>query len=287
MYYYYVQFPRIPGFHPTPGHATPPLDKHRHSSETLIINSSKTLTDMMFWQPPNLSFSSVFQATFVKQPINPVLIPTGGATPMRFLLISDTALGSTATAATSIARFISALQRTIQSERITHVVHLGNLVRGDARSPMELFETLLGALEGLSIPIWLIGSNSDRELFGRVSGGNRRGKVTMVQELAIVMELPAGNRVFLTYDLGNDIGVTDQFAWSFVTWLKENARSAIGDEDWLLVGQCKTQFLSADGRIGCVGVFAPDPPIWSCAVLSIGGGVEIEIKSDISFILES
>jgi predicted phosphodiesterase len=238
-------------------------------------------SSMFFWQPPSLNFAQTFQATFVKIPINPVSIPVDGRKPARILVLSDTALGGMPNPSVGVTGFISALERVIKAEQITHVVHIGDLVKFDAPSPLQLLESVLAQLGKLPVPVWLLGGNDDRDFLRQLTGGDRRGSVTIVREIAIVVPLPTGNRVFLAHDLGNTYRVVDQFAWGFVAWLKQNAAHAIANEDWLLVGHCHTQFLSTESRIGCVGSFSPDPPVWSYAVLSIAGEVNIEMKSEL------
>jgi calcineurin-like phosphoesterase family protein len=219
--------------------------------------------------------------SFVKNTINPISIPFDRSKPSKFLLISETQLGMGSNTDKSVTQFITTLQRVIQTEKITHVVHLGDLVKIETSSPLQLLESVLTLLSQLPVPVWLLGGNNDREFLSQLTGGDRRGPVTIVKELAIVVDLPTGNRVWLTHDLGNNFRVRDQFAWSFGFWLKECASDLIKMDDWLLLGHCHGQFLSPESRIGNVGVFSPDSAVWTYTLLSIDDGVEIELRADI------
>jgi hypothetical protein len=230
--------------------------------------------------PFDLPFGQIFQAVFTQVPIRPVTIGPSGPKPRRILLIANTNLGANSPQAAKLSTFVSALSGLVRSEQITHIVHLGNLVDRGAPNSLHLLDSAIAELGKLRVPTWLLGGDGDRELIGHLTGGNRRGSVTIVREIAIVVELSGGRKLWLTHDLGNPHPVTDQFAWSYAWWLKENAAQEIQKEDWLIIGHCRTQLLSAGALIGAVGQFAPGASTATWTVVSDSGRVSIQHKSD-------
>jgi hypothetical protein len=230
--------------------------------------------------PFDLPFQPIFKAQYTPVPISPMTISSSVPGRRRILLISDTLLGAGSQPAAKLATFISALSSVIKADQITHVIHLGNLVDKDAPNSLRLLDSVINELVKLRVPTWLLGGDRDRDVFARLTGGNRRGSVTIVRQVALIVELTGGRKLWLTHDLGNPYPVTDQFAWSYAFWLKENAAGTIQKEDWLLIGHCHTQFLSTGPLIGAVGQFAPGAGAATWTVVVDGERLSIEHKSE-------
>jgi hypothetical protein len=74
--------------------------------------------------------------------------------------------------------------------------------------------------------------------------------------------------------------MTDQFTWSYVCWLRSSAGREIESGDWLFVGHCRTQLLSARARIATVGEFAPGGGAGTWMIVADKGRLSIEHQSE-------
>jgi predicted phosphodiesterase len=214
-------------------------------------------------QFPNLTFPAIFQAPLVTQGFSPLILTVPRTPPSRILLLSDTHLGASGPIESEKTRFISELAALIARERITHVFHLGDLVNGTFPNGAPHVSDVLSRMEGLDIPVTLIGGNHDREY---VAACTRplSPLIRVVKHLAIRLDFPPatggvnGQRIFLAHDLGNNYRVRDQFTYLFLHWLKTSYPKVIREQDWLLMGHCHMGFLSTTSKLGCVGQFSPE-----------------------------
>jgi calcineurin-like phosphoesterase family protein len=157
----------------------------------------------------------------------------------------------------------SLLCGVIAAERVTHVVHLGDLVDCGLQSAESHLQQVLDELATLPVPIWLIGGNHGRNFFEFV--GRR--------------EHPAKQMVSVSSWRTTWVMIT---GFPFVHWIKEAVSPAIDPKvDWLVTGHCHIQFISTECKIACVGQFSPEINAYSYAVLEVGETVALFIKSSI------
>jgi predicted phosphodiesterase len=241
------------------------------------------ISDQMVYTPRGPAFGEQFRCTPVLPytPINPVVIPFSGS-PMRVLLVSDSHIGASADAHQSIAQYLAVLSTLIQSERPTHLVHLGDMIHGPLSLDVGagLVSEVVTGLDLLRIPTWIIGGNHDRE-FVAAAAWPETEFVHRVTELAMVINLPGKNppeRVFLSHDMGNNYKVWDESTYSYLAWVKEAFKTWIKPTDWLVTGHCRTMFLSFDSRLGCVGQFAPEIKAYGYTMLEIGTSMSFNLR---------
>ena len=215
----------------------------------------------------NANFGQIFQCPLVNQTVTAFPMPIDKGREMRILLISDTHLGATGELKEGLAYYMSVLSELVKSEGITHICHLGDLVDGTLSNGSAVLAIVLKQMATLKIPVFAIGGNHDREFFA----GLRMDKdpyVTPLSDLAILVE--AGpDRVFLAHDLGNNYRVRDQFAFSFVSWIKNGCQKHIKPTDWLVTGHTHTGLISHASRVACVGQFSPPIDAYGYGLLEV------------------
>jgi predicted phosphodiesterase len=258
-----------------------PIQKIAKEGIRFSVGELATMMDHRF------TYSAVFQCEIVNRKVTSFSIPVTRKPGMRILLISDTHIGGTRQPVASSKRlFITALNSVIQSEKATHVIHLGDLIDCEVAAPEAHLADVLSQLAALPVPIWLIGGNHDREWI-TPAAGSRGPNLTIAPDLALLLDIPPsapgqkdGQRIFLAHDLANNYRVRDQFAFSFVHWIKEAAAPEINArDDWLITGHCHTQFLSAACKIGSVGQFSPEIDTFEYTMLTIDDVVTLVMKS--------
>lgn len=158
------------------------------------------------------------------------------------------------------------------------VCHLGDLVDGSLPQGEEVLELVLRQFMTLRVPVYCIGGNHDREFFSKVnwpSGSN----VHISQALAMVISIPNGQKdplkIFLAHDLANNYRVRDQYAFAFISWIKDGCKNTIKPSDWLLTGHIHTTLISHSNKLGCVGQFSPENGVYACTILDLGSEVAI------------
>lgn len=222
----------------------------------------------------NLNFGQVFQCPLVNTTVNAYKIPLSEST-KRILLVSDTHLGATIPAEQAITLFSNELSTIIKKEGITMICHLGDLVDGTFTENMgtKVLNDVLTKVSELQIPFYVFGGNHDRDFFTPLKFP-KNPFVTPLKENAVVFELPPRGKeepqkIFLAHDLLNNYRVRDQYAYSFVSWIKQGCKQYIKPTDWLLTGHTHTSLISYPSRLGCVGQFSPEINVFGYAVLEI------------------
>lgn len=231
----------------------------------------------------NLNFGQVFQCTLVNDIVNPYVIPLS-KTPMRILLVSDTHLGATVDPNRAISMLYNELSELVKTEKVTMICHLGDLVDGTMIEGTKVLSNVLTKMTELKVPFYVIGGNHDRDFFTTLQW-KKNQYVTPLKENAILFELPKTNpkeepqKIYLAHDLLNNYRVRDQFAFSFIAWIKDGCKKYIKPTDWLITGHTHTSLISYPTRIACVGQFSPEINVFGYAILEfVDGKVSIATK---------
>lgn len=224
----------------------------------------------------NLDFGQVFQCQLVNSVVTPYIIPLKKEK-MRILLISDTHLGATMDPNRAISMLCNEISELCNTEQITMICHLGDLVDGTAIEGTKILNEVLTRITELKIPFYVLGGNHDRDFFTGLQW-KKNPYVTPLKENAIVFELPKTNpkedpqKIFLAHDLLNNYRVRDQFAYSFIAWIKDGCKKYIKPTDWLITGHTHTSLISYPSRIACVGQFSPEINTFGYAILEFENG---------------
>lgn len=227
------------------------------------------------------NFGQIFQCPLVNTTVTSYPLPVDKSSPMRILLISDTHLGASVDVSKAIDLYMKALVDVIKAERITHVCHLGDLVDGSLSNGTAVLGVVLQKMADLKIPVWAIGGNHDREFFNDLKIDKIPG-VTPLRELAMTIE-SGSDKVFLAHDLANNYRVRDQFAYSFISWIKEGCKAYIKPTDWLVCGHAHTGLLSHASKLACVGQFSPEIGAFGYGVLNVNGsGIVLSVNYQVS-----
>jgi predicted phosphodiesterase len=234
--------------------------------------------------PGAASFGDIFgcEALLPPTPVQPFSFPITRDHPMRILLVSDSHIGAELPVRDSIPQYLKELTSLIELERITHLIHLGDVIQGDfdQYEGADYVSQVVTEMNKLSVPSWVIGGNHDRD-YVRTAAWRNVSQVTRIDELAIFLDISEARpptRIFLSHDMGNNYRVRDPLAFSFISWIKDAFKTVIGPNDWYLTGHCHTTFCSLPSKLGCIGQFAPEIGAYAYTVLEIGETVSINMR---------
>ena len=224
-----------------------------------------------------LSFGQIFQCPLVNTTVTSFSLPIDTTKVSRILLLSDTHLGADRQLKQGLESYMAALQELCTAENPTHICHLGDLIDGTVPNGSAVLGIVLKRMSSLKIPTWAIGGNHDREFFASLKM-EKDPYVTPLSHFAMCID-KSPERVFLAHDIGNNYRVRDQFAYSFVTWVKDGCSKQITPNDWLVIGHTHTGLVSPTSRVACVGQFSPPIGAFGYAILEIRpDGVSVNTK---------
>ena len=174
-----------------------------------------------------------------------------------------------------IVKFSNELNKIIKKENPAMIFHLGDLVNGTFPDGSKLLLDVLTKLDTLEIPIYFIPGNHDREyLNGLMPKWKQLKFITPLQNNSIQVSIPSGKdhpkqtNIFFAHDLNNNYRVRDQYALSFVNWIKGGS-NLIKPEDWLIIGHTHCQLISFASKAMCVGQFSPEINIFGYSIIDI------------------
>ncbi|KAH0789871.1 Ser/Thr protein phosphatase [Histomonas meleagridis] len=232
----------------------------------------------------NVSFGQIFACELVNTKVIPFKLPLIPNKPERILILSDTHIGAYIAPEKSIPLFLRELQNVINIEQPTIICHLGDIVNGSFPNGATILQDVLTKMNDFKIPIYAIGGNHDRDYFASLIPRWKNPQfIHPLKENAILLTTPAGpthpnpTNMYLAHDLLNNYRVRDQFALSFLTWIKNGCK--INSADWLITGHTHTSLLSFATRTACVGQFSPEINVFGYTIIGINGeNVSIETK---------
>lgn len=167
------------------------------------------------------------------------------------------------------------MKNIIKKENPAMIFHLGDLVNGTFPDGSKLLLDVLTKLDTLEIPIYFIPGNHDREyLNGLMPKWKQLKFITPLQNNSIQVSIPSGKdhpkqtNIFFAHDLNNNYRVRDQYALSFVNWIKGGS-NLIKPEDWLIIGHTHCQLISFASKAMCVGQFSPEINIFGYSIIDI------------------
>lgn len=222
------------------------------------------------------SFGQLFQCPLVCTDLSAFTVPIPEDSPARVLLVSDTHLGATIDWRRSLDMFMEHIRAVIAAESITHICHLGDLCDGSLTNGAVVLPEALGRLNELGLPVFVIGGNHDRELYGGLKWPSDTNVTPVAPCNAMLIER-GGLKLYLAHDLQNNYRIRCKFAFSFVTWLKEGNKK-IRKEDWLIIGHTHTSIITPWERVGCIGQFSPEINACGYGIIDMAENVNIETK---------
>jgi hypothetical protein len=202
----------------------------------------------------------------------------------RVLVISDQEFGKTLPLTKSLPQCLKTLTTVIARESITALFIVGNLVHlsGAAERDQASLRHIIEAFESLPLPIFVLASEYDRQLYTTVGDAVSGSNVRFVHESMIRLHLPmapdgrAGN-VFVTHAV-HDIALDAAQALALLLELRKAFSGDIRPNDFLLIGHAHQYVLDEAQKVASIKDLSPDRHYTAYAVITGGNeGFNISI----------
>jgi hypothetical protein len=194
----------------------------------------------------------------------------------RVLVISDQEFGKTLPLTKSLPQCLKTVATVIARESITALFVVGNLVHrsGAAERDRAVLGRIIEAFESIPIPIFVLASECNRDLYtadGQTAVGSN---VRFVHESMIRVHLPSASdgrprNVFVTHAL-HDSPMDAAQAQALLIELKKAFSVDIRPDDFLLIGHAHQYVLDEAHKVASIKDLSPDRHYTAYAVIASG-----------------